>query len=231
MIMRGGSCEAVARMDPGGTELETVWLGRMGFGPALQLQLEAREALVAGSGPPTLFLVEHPPVLTIGRRGQRSDVLWSDEQLAKAGVEVCETPRGGQVTLHAPGQLVCYPVVYVGRKIRQHLIDLAEVTRRFLVELEVPDAEFRMEQPGLWIGETKIASIGIHVSRGVTVQGLSVNLDVDPTLFAALVSCGMPGVPITSAARRGGRTIEMPDAARRWAALWAAHTESTLRWR
>lgn len=211
-------------------ELDAVWLGRMAFESALRLQLEAREALVDGSGRATLFLVEHPPTLTIGRRGDRADVLWSDEQLAAAGVDVCEAPRGGQVTLHAPGQLVCYPVVHVGRRIRQHLVDLAEVTRLFLEDLGVAGAQFRMEHPGLWLAEAKIASIGIHVSRGVTVQGLSVNLDVDPMLFAALVSCGMPGVPITSAAKRGAPAIAMQEAARNWAAQWAAHTGASIRW-
>lgn len=210
--------------------MRAVWLGRMAFAPALELQLQTREELVAGQGQPTLFLVEHPPVLTIGRRGSREDILWSDAQLAQAGVEVADTPRGGQVTLHAPGQLVAYPVVSVGRHIRRHLHDLAETTIAFLAELGVPGGEFRMEHPGVWVGEVKIASIGIHISRGVSVQGLSVNLDVDPRLFGALVSCGLQGVEVVSARQFGAQVPPMAEAARAWARCWAERTGVTLQW-
>jgi lipoyl(octanoyl) transferase len=210
--------------------LRASWLGRMAFEPALRLQLEARDALVAGEGAPTLFLVEHPPTLTIGRRGRRDDVLWSDEQLAAQGVAVCDTPRGGEVTLHAPGQLVAYPVVQVGRRIREHLVDLAEVTCALLGELGVGGVVFRMEHPGVWLGERKLASIGVHISRGVSVQGLSLNLDVDRALFSALVSCGMRGVELVSAVNVGGRAIPVSEAAHRWAELYAARVGATLDW-
>lgn len=212
------------------SDLRAVWLGRMAFEPALRLQLEARDALIAGEGPPTLFLVEHPPTLTIGRRGRREDVLWSDDQLAERGVAVCDTPRGGEVTLHAPGQLVTYPVVHIGRRIRGHLVDLAEVTCALLAELGVEGTEFRMEHPGVWLGERKLASIGVHISRGVTVQGLSLNLDVDRALFSALVSCGMRGVDVVSAVHVGGRPIEIVEAARRWAELYATKIDAHLDW-
>jgi lipoate-protein ligase B len=186
---------------------------------------------VAGEGAPTLYLVEHPPVLTVGRRGSRDDILWSDEQLAAHGVAVVETPRGGQVTLHAPGQLVCYPVIHVGRQIRQHLINLGETTVEFLRSLGVPDPEFRMEHPGVWVGHVKVSSIGVHISRGVAIQGLSVNLDVDTGLFAALVSCGLRGVDVVSVRQLGGEVIDVADAARRWAQLWAERTGAQLQWR
>jgi lipoyl(octanoyl) transferase len=87
-----------------------------------------------------------------------------------------------------------------------------------------------MEHPGVWLGDAKLASIGIHISRGVSVQGLSLNLDVDPLLFGALVSCGLQGVDVTSAVHRGARPIALPDAARRWAELWAARTHVELAW-
>lgn len=211
--------------------LDAVWLGRRAFDEVLELQLRARDALIAGEGPPVLFLVEHPPTLTLGRRASRSDVLWSDEALAEAGVAVCETPRGGQVTLHAPGQLVAYPVVHVGRRIRDHLCMLAEAARLLLVEAGVEGAEFRMDHPGLWMGNRKLASIGIHVSRGVTVQGISVNLAVEPLLFGALVSCGLRDVEMTSARSISGRAPELEGAARRYAELFAAQRGATLRWR
>ncbi|MCB9702034.1 MAG: lipoyl(octanoyl) transferase LipB [Myxococcales bacterium] len=211
--------------------LVAVWLGRQPFAETLGRQLAARDALAAGEGPPTLFLVEHPPTLTLGRRASRADILWSDEELEAASMAVCETPRGGQVTLHAPGQLVAYPVVHVGRRIRDHIVTIAEVARLLLAELGVEGPEFRMDHPGLWLGERKIASIGIHVSRGITVQGIAINLDVEPTLFASLVSCGLPGVEVTSAAKLGAPALpSMAEAARRYAELFAELRGFELSW-
>ena len=217
--------------DPG-APLVAEWLGRRRFAEVLELQLAAREALATGEGPPRLFLVEHPPTLTLGRRASRSDVLWSDAELRAASMEVCETPRGGEVTLHAPGQLVAYPVVYIGRRIRSLIIDLAEAARELLAEYGVVGSEFRMAHPGLWLGETKLASLGLHVSRGISVQGIAINLEVDPALFQSLVSCGLPGIEVTSAARVGaGRVPPLPEAARRYADLFAARRGVGLRWR
>lgn len=210
------------------------WLGRMRFAEALELQLRLRDEVAEGRSPPTLLLVEHPPVLTIGRRGSRSDVLWTDAQLEERGVEILETPRGGQVTLHAPGQLVAYPIVPIGRRIRGHLEDLGAVTVRLLEEFGAVGPQFRMDHPGVWtttpLGDAKLGSIGVHISRGVTVQGLSLNLSVDPTLFGALVSCGVEGIMMISARDLGVTVPSVEDAARRWAELWAAQTKCALRW-
>ncbi len=225
----GSTPEPTLTSRPSGPDLRGVWLGRRSFADVLALQLTARDELVAG-GQPTLFLVEHPPVLTLGRRASPEDILWTDEQLAAAGVEVAETPRGGQVTLHAPGQLVAYPVVHVGRKIREHIVRLGRVATALLAEIGVTGHEFRMEHPGVWLGDRKLASIGIHVSRGVSVQGISLNLDVDPGLFAALVSCGLHGVEVTSATAVGGRKISVEAAARRFAELFAEDAGISLRW-
>lgn len=210
--------------------LAATWLGRRDFAEVLALQLATREAVIAG-GTPTILLVEHPPVLTLGRRASPEDILWSDEQLAAAGVSVLEAPRGGEVTLHAPGQLVVYPIVPIGRKIREHIVRLGEVARALLEELGIAGCEFRMAHPGVWLGERKLASIGVHVSNGVAVQGLSLNLDVDPGLFAALVSCGLRGVEVTSARAVGGLAIAVEAAARRYAALFAESAGYALAWR
>lgn len=209
--------------------LEAQWLGSMPFDRALALQLQQRERVIAG-GLGRVLLVEHPPCLTIGRRGRSEDVLWSPHALETRGLQIFETPRGGEVTLHAPGQLVIYPVVHVGRQIRQHLHRLADVTLALLSELGVEGVEFRSEQPGVWHGSAKLASIGIHVSRGVAVQGLSLNLDVDPTLFGALVSCGLRGVTMLSARNCGGCAISVHEAGVRWAELWAQRTGQALSW-
>lgn len=212
------------------TALRACWLGSMSFDAALALQMEAREAVVAGRESPILYVVEHPAVLTVGRRGSAGDILWTDEQLAARGVAVSETPRGGEVTLHAPGQLVAYPIVPIGRQIRAHLHNLADTSLALLAELGVEGAEFRMEHPGIWIGQTKLASLGVHISRGVTVQGLSLNLAVDPQLFGALVSCGMQGLKMRSVNELVPSVPSVHDAAERWAALWAEQTDAVLEW-
>src|SRR5690606_36104041 len=161
------------------------------FGACLDAQLAARDALASDTqrNDGRLFLVEHRPALTLGRRGKRDDVLWSDAQLAEVGMRVFETPRGGEVTLHAPGQLVAYPIVRVGRQIRAHIHRLAEATLAVAEAYGVRNAAFEMDQPGIWLAaepdrpRRKLASIGLHVSRGIAVQGISFNIQVAPMLF------------------------------------------------
>lgn len=212
------------------TGLRVCWLGPMPFEAALALQLEAREAVVAQRADPILYLVEHPAVLTVGRRGSSTDILWSEAELKAHRVAVVQTPRGGEVTLHAPGQLVAYPIVPIGRQIRAHLHNLADTSIALIAELGVEGAEFRMEHPGIWLGDEKLGSLGVHISRGVTVQGVSLNLSVDPTLFGALVSCGMRGLQMRSVADFVPAVPSVEQAARRWAALWAERTDTELRW-
>lgn len=204
-----------------GAELRAVFLGRMRFAPVLELQLALREAILAGTERPTILLVEHPAVLTIGRRGRREDVLWTDEQLAAFGVEVCETPRGGQVTLHAPGQLVAYPIVRIGFEVRRHVTQLGRAAAELLDSVGVPGCEVRTDKLGVWLGDNKLASIGVHISRGITVQGIAINLDVDARLFGALVSCGLPAATMDNAKRFGAASIGMDEAARRYAEAFA----------
>ncbi len=200
----------------------------MAFAPCLQLQERTRDEVAAGDRSPTILLVEHPPTLTLGRRGKRSDILWSDEHLQRQGVDVCETPRGGEVTLHAPGQLVAYPIVRIGWRIRAHITRLGEAAATLLSELGVAQPQFRIDHPGVWQGPRKVASIGVHVSRGVTLQGIAINFAVDPSYFAALVSCGMPDVQMVNASQLGARPISLPDAAVRYAELFAAHAGDRL---
>lgn len=214
---------------PGG-DLTGRWLGRRAFAPVLDEQLALREAIVAGTAAPTVLVVEHPPTLTLGRRGRREDILWTDAQLAAFGVDVCETPRGGQVTLHAPGQLVAYPIVPIGIQIRRHVTQLANAAIELLAALGVVGAELRTEPLGVWTPAGKVASIGVHVRSGVTVQGIAINLDVDPRLFFALVSCGIAGQPMVNARALGARPIEMADAARAYAEAFARQRGSHLHW-
>lgn len=216
---------------PGSEDLIGVWLGRRAFEPTLEDSLRIREGVIQGRLPGHLLLVEHPPVLTMGRRASREDILWSSERLEAEGVEVAETPRGGEVTLHAPGQLVAYPIVRVGKRIREHIVRMAETSIELLEQLGVPGTRFRMEHPGVWLGEQKLGSIGIHVSRGVTVQGLSLNIDVDPKLFGSLVSCGLSGVEVVSVTSLAPDPVpSMESLAHRWGELFAARAGLRLKW-
>jgi lipoyl(octanoyl) transferase len=211
--------------------LSASWLGRREFEPCLAAQLAAREAIVAGTGGPRLFLVEHPPTLTLGRRGRPEDVLWDPAQLAREGVAVCDTPRGGEVTLHAPGQLVAYPVVHVGRQIRAHIVRLAETTIEVVSTIGVLGAEFRMDHPGVWVGEAKLASIGVHISRGVAVQGLAMNVDVARALFGSLVSCGLPEVEMANLVDLAAKPVpSMELLARQWADVFARRMGLQMQW-
>lgn len=217
--------------EPAGPLL-AVWLGRRDFAQTLRESLALREAIAAGTGPEVVLLVEHPPVLTLGRRGRREDVLWTDEQLERAGVSVAETPRGGEVTLHAPGQLVAYPIVRVGKRIREHIVRMADCAIEVLESMGISGAEFSMEHPGVWLQDRKLASIGIHVSRGVSVQGLSLNVDVDPGLFSSLVSCGLKGVEVISARSLASRPVpSLEHIARQWAEGFARRADRPLEWR
>lgn len=223
--------------------LEADFREKVDFAACLGAQLAARdeladryetqeskdEALPLGG---RLFMVEHAPTLTLGRRATDADVLWEASELENQGLVVRETPRGGEATLHAPGQLVAYPIVRVGRQIRAHIVTMAEVTVAIAEEMGVRGAEFRMEHPGVWVGEHKLASIGIHVSRGITVQGLSFNLDVAPHWFGALVSCGLPQVQMVNLTELTDRPLPtMRELAHRWARGFAERSGYTLAWR
>ncbi len=210
-------------------ELLATWLGQESFATTLARPLAWREAMVAAPQTPgMLFTAEHPPTLTLGRRGTWSDVLWSAEQRAAVGMEVCDAPRGGEVTLHAPGQLVGYPVVAVGREIRQHIGALVEAALVLLEDLGAHGLSREGPHPGVWAGDRKVASVGVHVSRGVAVQGVAINLAVDPSLFSALVPCGRRSTQLANATAFGARACALPEAARRFSMCFAAVTQGTL---
>lgn len=178
--------------------LRAIWCGRVPFDRALKAQEELRAQVVQDPDAATILLCEHPPSLTMGRRAKPEHLIWSPEQRKAHGVEVFETPRGGEATLHAPGQLVVYPVCYVGKRIRAHIQHLADAAVALLESAGIGGAAMDWEHPGVWREGQKFASIGVHVSRGVAIQGLSLNVAVPELLFGALVSCGMPTVSMAS---------------------------------
>lgn len=174
-------------------------LGLIPFGQAEALQLETLEQVLAG-GEETLFLLEHPPVVTLGRQGGLENLHVPPEFLAAQGIEVRQISRGGNITCHFPGQLVAYPVFRVERRpggVRKFFFDLEETVIRTLAGFGV--AAGRWEgRPGVWVGRDKICSIGVAVRRWVTYHGLALNVGRDLSLFDRITLCGLPDARPTS---------------------------------
>lgn len=188
-------------------DLLVCWLGTVEYRATNALQETLRERRLAGEIGDVLLLLEHPPVYTLGRRSGDDDLPLGEEHYRRLGIDVVRTRRGGRLTYHAPGQLVGYPIMRIEtpvdhlRRAEQALVDaLAQ---------EGVDARSRIddgiEHMGVWVGERKIASVGVHVSRGVSIHGFAVNVDCDLSPWGWVVPCGLPSVRMTSiAAERGG---------------------------
>jgi lipoate-protein ligase B len=188
------------------TDLGVVGVGRLAYGPALELQRTLAAQRIAGTlAHDVLLLVEHPPVVTLGRASQPQHLPVSRETLAARGVELFDIERGGDVTFHGPGQLVGYPIF----SLREHRQDLHWFLRaledaviRALDHLHVPAAR-RAGLTGVWTadGTRKLASIGIHVKQWVTWHGFALNVLTDLSYFDLMVPCGIPDVVMTSVQR------------------------------
>ncbi len=192
-------------------------LGRIAYGPALELQQQLIAARKAGTVPDHLLLLEHPHVITLGRNGRQENLLASDEIMERAGISFFPTDRGGDVTYHGPGQLVAYPIM----DLREWKRDVGAFVRA--VEQTIIDtlADYSIEAgripklTGVWVGErlggagaAKIAAIGVHISRWVTSHGLALNVSTDMSYFQYIVPCGLTK-PVTSMAQLGVRaTLE-----------------------
>ena len=182
-------------------------LGRMDYTAAEALQRELVDAVAMG-GDETLLLVEHPPVVTLGRHGGAEHLLLSETDLAARGVSVARTARGGSVTCHFPGQLVAYPILDLRRRkggVRMLVHNLEGALIAALADLGVT-AERQPERPGVWVDERKVASLGIAVRRMVTWHGVSLNVGLDVTLFEVMNLCGLRGAGATSVALELART-------------------------
>jgi len=180
-------------------------LGRLDYGEALALQRRLRDARQAGEVPDLLLLLEHDPVYT---RGRRSDPA---ELPVDAGIPVVDVDRGGRVTYHGPGQLVGYPIMRVEgalafvRTMEDAIV--AALADEGIAARSRPDDG--LDFTGVWVGDRKIASIGVHVQRGVTTHGFAVNVDADLRPFEWIVPCGLAGVRMTSVAlERGAADVD-----------------------
>ena len=173
------------------------WLGRVPFAPAAVLQERLRAGVVAGTGAETLLLLEHTPVITLGRSAEPSNVLAPPADLARRGIDVVRTTRGGDVTYHGPGQLVGYPIVRLRSGVVAHMTGMACAIAAVLKNYGI-DARWRREAAGLWVGDAKICAFGINIHRRVTVHGFALNLGTDLGAFELIVPCGISGCAVTS---------------------------------
>lgn len=192
-----------------------VSLGLVPYSEAWDIQLRMHKEVAEDSRPDTLLLLEHPHVYTLGRRGQEDDILVDSAELARLGVEVHHTDRGGEVTYHGPGQLVGYPILNLrrwGGGPLKYVRALECVLIETLAEFGVV-AESEGHPTGVWVGDRKIAAIGVKVSRRVTTHGFALNVCPDLSHFDHIVPCGMPDSRVTSLSLELGREVAVSEVA------------------
>lgn len=190
-------------------------LGRVPYEDALELQAGLVEQRRRGEIGDLLLLLEHPPVITLGvkTRNNRTNIVASDEQLASEGVAVFETGRGGDVTYHGPGQLVGYPILDLNpdrRDVHQYVRDIEQV----LIDAVGTFGITAGRLPGLtgiWVGNFKLAAIGVRISRWVTSHGFALNVSTNLSHFDLIVPCGIQDKGVTSMDRLLGRTVAMAE--------------------
>ncbi|GIV09649.1 MAG: octanoyltransferase [Fimbriimonadales bacterium] len=186
-------------------------LGVIRYEPALQLQRTLHAQRVAGAIPDTLLLLEHPPVITLGKAFHPEHLRHAHEFYAQHGIELYPTDRGGDVTCHNPGQLVGYPIFDLaqhGRDLHKFLRDLEEVLIRALATLGI-EAHREAGFTGAWVHNAKIAAIGVKVTKWVSMHGFALNVSNDLSLFSTIVPCGIADRPVTSIQQVLGQTVPM----------------------
>jgi lipoyl(octanoyl) transferase len=190
-------------------------LGLIEYQAALDLQKELVEQRKQGLIPDQLLLLEHPPVITLGARNHnnRSNILETPEGLAARGVGLYETGRGGDVTYHGPGQLVGYPILELPRDrrdVHRYVRDLEEVLILAVADFGITAGRIP-GLTGIWVGDRKLAAIGVRISRWVTSHGFALNVTTDLSHFGLIVPCGITGKGVTSMSEQLGHHVPMDE--------------------
>ncbi len=185
-------------------------LGRLGYRDAWDVQHEVHDAVAGGTAPPTLLLVEHDPVITFGRKGGRDHLLAGEAELRARGFELIDIERGGDVTYHGPGQLVGYPILPIGRRVRDYLRRLEGAVVDLAADYGIV-AEGSPGYAGVWIGDEKLCAIGVAVKRGVSFHGFALNVATDLSHFGTIVPCGLEGKGVTSLTAVTGRPVPVDE--------------------
>jgi lipoate-protein ligase B len=191
--------------------------GLVDYAEALEIQRDHVAQHKAGAIPDTLILLEHPHVYTLGRNAREENVLVSPEFLASRGAQVFHTDRGGDVTYHGPGQLVGYPILDLTkhrRDISWYMRSIEEVLIRTARDYGI-DAVRTEGCAGVWVGNDKLAAMGVHLSRWVTSHGFAMNVNTDLRYFEWIVPCGLECKGVTSMEKLLGHTVKMEEVAER----------------
>ena len=183
-------------------------LGLLDYKEAWTLQLETHKAVAEGKSPVTLLLVEHPAVITFGKKGGRDNLIVKEEFLLERGFVLYDIERGGDITYHGPGQLVAYPIFKVGRQVRTYLRQLEQVIINLLANYDLA-SEGSPGYAGVWVAEEKIASIGVAIKRDVSFHGLALNVNTNLNHFNYIVPCGLVGKRMTSLEKLTGQQLDM----------------------
>jgi lipoyl(octanoyl) transferase len=196
------------------------WLGRIEYGAALERQAEAA-GRCAATGEETLLLLEHEPVFTLGRNAGREDILFTPERCAELGIGVFETDRGGKATYHGPGQLVGYPILDLSpdrKDVKRYVRDLEETLIRLLARYGIAGARSPLPErvTSVWVGNDKIAAIGVHLSRWITTHGFALNVTTNLEHFLGIIPCGITDGGVTSIERLTGARPPLREVAQAW---------------
>ncbi|MFW5921366.1 MAG: lipoyl(octanoyl) transferase LipB [Polyangiales bacterium] len=212
--------------------LQVCWLGRVPYGPTHELQQRLQQARIAGDIGDVMLLLEHPPVLTLGRAARQEHVLLSPEMLRARGFEVHEIGRGGDVTYHGPGQLVGYPIIDLTpdrKDVRKYVAALEETMIRLCADHGL-EASRVNGLNGTWIENRKIGAVGVRISRWVTMHGFAFNVTTDLSHFDAIVPCGIQDKGVTSLAAETGRELTVREVGEAAAKHFAALFDATITW-
>ena len=196
-----------------GESADVLDLGRLPFAEALAIQRELHASVANGDAPPTFLVVEHDAVITLGRAAKREHLLLSDDELARRGIAVVATERGGDVTYHGPGQIVVYPIVRLER-FREVVPFVAMLERAVVDTLDAfgVAAKARKEHRGVYVGENAICAIGLAVKRMTTMHGLALNVSIPLDYDRLITPCGTAAFGITSIENEIGRTVSRTEA-------------------
>lgn len=201
-------------MDAMQRELAVVELGRRDYASVLALQEQTHAARIRGDVPDTLFLVEHDPVITLGRAAKQEHILATPEHLSELGIELHEIGRGGDVTYHGPGQLVAYPIFDLKPDrcdVRRYVRNLEQVMLQVAESYGLTPE--RIEgMTGAFVDQRKYGALGVRISRWVTMHGIAINVSTDLDAFSLIVPCGLRTTTVTSLERETAREITLADA-------------------
>ncbi len=190
--------------------------GRIAYAEALALQQSLHDSRKRNEISDTLLLLEHPHVITLGRAANRANILVDEQTRCEQQIELFETGRGGDVTYHGPGQLVGYPIISLApdaQDVRRYVRNIQEVMIRTARDFGVEAEPRGGEHVGVWVGDDKLAAIGIRISRWVTMHGFALNVTTDLEYFKLIVPCGIQDHGVTSLEKILGTKIEIETVA------------------